>query len=65
MSFLARTSQSTLLALAAAMIAAPVAAQEKVDVATIERIKTEALQHSQVMDLMSYLTDVYGQRLTW
>jgi carboxypeptidase Q len=65
MRFIARTSQSALLALAASTIAAPVAAQENVDVATIERIKTEALQHSQVMDIMSYLTDVYGPRLTW
>jgi hypothetical protein len=39
-------------------------AQEKVDVATIERIKTEAMDHSQVMDIMSWLTDVHGPRLT-
>lgn len=46
-------------------LALPLAAQEKVDVATVERIKTEALQHSQVMELMSWLSDVYGPRLTW
>ena len=40
-------------------------AQERVDVATIERIKAEAMQHSQVMDIMSWLSDVYGPRLTW
>ena len=44
---------------------APLAAQEKVDVATIERIKAEAMNHSQVMDIMSWLSDVYGPRLTW
>src|SRR4051812_40136112 len=40
-------------------------AQEKVDVATIEKIKTEEMNNSKVMDLMSWLTDVYGPRLTW
>ncbi|HEY3934340.1 MAG TPA: M20/M25/M40 family metallo-hydrolase [Gemmatimonadales bacterium] len=54
-----------LLAFGTASVAVPASAQEKVDVATIEQIKTEALQHSQVMDMMSYLTDVYGPRLTW
>ncbi|MES2306224.1 MAG: M20/M25/M40 family metallo-hydrolase [Gemmatimonadota bacterium] len=53
----------TFLALTA--VVAPLAAQEKVDVATIEKIKTEAMEHSQVMDIMSWLTDVYGPRLTW
>ncbi len=33
------------------------------DVATIARIKDEALQRSQVMETMSWLTDVYGPRL--
>ena len=41
-----------------------VAAQEKVDLATIERIKTEVMQNSQVMDIVGWLTDVYGPRLT-
>jgi len=45
-------------------IAIPIAAQEKVDLATIERIETEAEQHSQVMDIASWLTDVFGPRLT-
>ncbi|HEY3860360.1 MAG TPA: M20/M25/M40 family metallo-hydrolase [Verrucomicrobiae bacterium] len=40
------------------------AAREKVDVAAVERIKTEVLQHSQVMDIASWLSDVYGPRLT-
>ncbi len=43
----------------------PLAAQEKVDVATVQRIKAEEMQHSQVMDIMSWLSDVYGPRLTW
>ena len=38
-------------------------AQEPVDASTVARIKDEALQHSQVMETMSWLTDVYGPRL--
>ncbi len=40
------------------------AAQERVDEAVIAKIKTEAFQHSQVMDTLSWLSDVYGPRLT-
>ncbi|MDX2183970.1 MAG: M20/M25/M40 family metallo-hydrolase [Gemmatimonadaceae bacterium] len=39
------------------------AQQEPVDVATIERIKAEALDRPQVMETMSWLTDVHGPRL--
>jgi carboxypeptidase Q len=39
-------------------------AQEKVDLATLHKIKEEAFQHSQVMDTMFQLTDVHGPRLT-
>src|SRR5437867_9016518 len=39
-------------------------AEEKVDLAAIHRIKTEAFQHSKVMEHAFYLTDVYGPRLT-
>ena len=53
---------------AACLLAAPVAAQapqtEKVDFDAIYKIKEEGLQHSQVMDTASWLTDVYGGRLT-
>jgi carboxypeptidase Q len=53
------------IAALASPIAAPLAAQrEPVDVATIERIKQEAFERSQVMDIMSWLTDVHGPRLT-
>jgi hypothetical protein len=38
---------------------------EKVDTATISKIRDEGLNHSQAMELMSYLTDVCGSRLTW
>ena len=41
-----------------------VAAEEKVDLATIHRIKDEAFHNSRVMDHLFYLTDVNGPRLT-
>ncbi len=39
-------------------------AQEPVDTDVVARIKEEAFQHSQVLDTLSYLTDIYGPRLT-
>jgi len=39
-------------------------AQENVDAAAIEKIKAEGLQRSQVMETASWLTDVFGARLT-
>ena len=38
--------------------------QEKIDLDTISKIKEEGTNRSQVMDTLSYLTDVYGARLT-
>jgi len=54
-------------ALGAAIVAAAVvtlAAQEPVNDAVIAQIKTEGFQHSQVMDTLSWLSDVAGPRLT-
>ncbi len=44
----------------------PVAAQapSQSDLDAIYKIKDEGFTHSQVMDIMSYLSDVYGPRLT-
>lgn len=39
-------------------------AVEKVDTAVISKIKDEGMNRSQVMEILSYLTDVYGPRLT-
>ena len=50
---------TTLLALAS-----PAFAQEKVDAVAIDKIKSEGLERSQVMEIASWLTDVYGPRLT-
>jgi len=38
--------------------------QEKFDQEAINKIKEEGMKHSQVMDILSYLTDVPGPRLT-
>ncbi len=50
--------------LATALFAAMLPAQENVDVATIGKIKSEAMERSKVMETMSWLTDVHGPRLT-
>src|SRR2546423_1608122 len=39
-------------------------AQEKTDLGVVWKIKDEGFNRSQVMDTLSYLTDVYGPRLT-
>jgi hypothetical protein len=46
------------------LVTAPASAQERVDQAAIDKIKTEALERSQIMETASWLTDVYGARLT-
>jgi hypothetical protein len=55
-------------ALVAVMAALPFAADwpitEKIDLDAVYRIKEEGLQRSKVMETESYLTDVYGPRLT-
>src|SRR3990170_5569906 len=38
---------------------------EKLDTAAMSVIKNEGMNNSQVMEILSYLTDVYGPRLTW
>ena len=40
------------------------AAAERIDTAAIARIQDEGFNRSQVMDISSWLTDVYGPRLT-
>ena len=53
-------------ALALAVTFVPVSAQqaERVDLNAIYQIKDEGFQRSRVMEIMSWLTDVYGPRLT-
>jgi carboxypeptidase Q len=47
-----------------AALASAQAGHERVDLDAIYRIKDEGLQRSQVMDTLSYLTDIHGPRLT-
>jgi carboxypeptidase Q len=56
-----------LIGICLVLLAIPIAGQipqERVDLDAIYKIKDEGLNRSQVMDLLSYLTDVYGARLT-
>ena len=55
---------AAILALTIAIAAFPRAQAEKLDLATIGRIKDEGLNRSQVMNHVSWLSDVYGPRLT-
>ncbi len=52
------------IVLAALLASWSLSAEETVDLKTLNRIKTEAFQDSQVMDHLFYLSDVYGPRLT-
>src|SRR2546425_7592377 len=53
-----------ILSLASTIVAFAAAQTEKLDYATIGRIRDEGLARSQVMDHVSWLSDVYGPRLT-
>src|SRR5579863_7859188 len=51
----------------AALVVMPLAAQmqkDSVDLDAVYKIKREAINNSQVMDTLSYISDVYGGRLT-
>ncbi|HEY7447863.1 MAG TPA: M20/M25/M40 family metallo-hydrolase [Vicinamibacterales bacterium] len=52
------------IALTLAGILVQAQSQDQPDLAAVNAIKEEALQRSQLMDVLSYLTDVYGPRLT-
>jgi hypothetical protein len=46
------------------LLALPVAAQEPVDLGVVDRIQTEAFDHSKVMEILRQISDVHGPRLT-
>ncbi|MFQ5738656.1 MAG: M20/M25/M40 family metallo-hydrolase [Acidobacteriota bacterium] len=52
------------VAVIAMILVSPVLAEERVDLEMISRIKAEGFRNSQVMETLSYLTDVSGPRLT-
>ena len=47
-----------------AVVSPGLAAQEKLDLQTLQRIRREGLENSKVMDFLSWLSDVYGPRLS-
>ncbi len=47
------------------LFALPGLAQERADLGVVDRIKTEAFDHSKVMDHLYQMTEVHGPRLTW
>lgn len=53
------------MALTSGLVFGQQPAVEIVDTAAMAMIKEEGLKNSQVMEMLSYLTDVYGPRLTW
>jgi carboxypeptidase Q len=53
-----------LIAAAALPFSLPAQTAERVDSAAVARLREEGTQRSQVMDIMSWLTDVHGPRLT-
>jgi len=59
-----RAARALAVVLVALIPAWVIAAEEKVDLATIHLIKEEAFKNSKVMDHLFYLTDVNGPRLT-
>ena len=54
----------TLALTSALFFSAAAFAEEKVDLNVIHQIRQEALNNSQVMDHVFYLTDVYGPRVS-
>ncbi len=64
----AKAVAATLLATTCFLPAMPLAAQEaapeKIDLTVLHDIKSQAFQHSQVMEHLFYIADVYGPRIT-
>ena len=60
----ARCAAMVAVTLYASTLVAQTTPAEKLDYATLQRIKEEGLQRSQAMDHISWIADVYGPRLT-
>jgi hypothetical protein len=59
-----KASRLLIAAISVAAITTPLVADEAVNLDVVHNIRDEALQNSQVMDHLFYLTDVSGSRLT-
>jgi carboxypeptidase Q len=57
-------SKTIAILLLAAMPLAAQEATEKIDLTVLHDIKSQAFQHSKVMDHLFYISDVYGPRIT-
>ncbi len=53
------------IALLVSSVAVGQSMEEKIDTTALAKIKNEGMNHSQVMEVLSYLSDVYGPRLAW
>src|SRR5688500_3529023 len=60
----ARAGRMALSFALVASLASPLSAPARVGSSAIAKIKEEGFKRSQVMDVMSWLTDVHGPRLT-
>jgi carboxypeptidase Q len=58
-----RSGRSLVLVALLALFAVQIGAQEKLDLQTVQRIRREGLENSQIADLLIYLCDVHGPRL--
>jgi hypothetical protein len=47
------------------LLALPEFSQDSVDLGVVDRIKTEAFDHSEVMEHLYQITEAHGPRLTW
>jgi carboxypeptidase Q len=59
-----RAAAAFLILAAASPVPTPAQGTENIDLAALAKIRDEGLKRSKVMDVASYLTDVYGARLT-
>ncbi|MEN6312256.1 MAG: M20/M25/M40 family metallo-hydrolase, partial [Acidobacteriota bacterium] len=55
---------SILVAVLALVMALQASAQEKIDLQALQRIRKEGLENSKIADLLVYLCDIYGPRLS-
>jgi hypothetical protein len=58
-----RIGRAAAVAVLALLLAVQIAAQEKLDLQMVQRIRKEGLENSKVTDLLVFLCDIYGPRL--
>jgi carboxypeptidase Q len=53
------------IAIISSSVAVAQSMEEKIDTTALAKIKDEGMNHSQAMEVLGYLSDVYGPRLAW